>query len=301
MRKKSAINYINSQLEEEFLKFSICSYASINKTVPVWWFDISPKKFTDNFYLILDNGTKFLLVFIPKGTFPNPQKNFRIRPDNNLIDIKISSETDDRYLRDIASGGTGVDFSLMIKGEFSYPESLKENASLKKAKSGKKEEQIKVDQIILKKGQTGISYENLFFPYLKGAENIVIQDPYIRLQNQFKNLLEFCVMLANNKDSEKILNLKVISWNTSEFLPQSKLNFEDFSSTIRELGIELKYSFENHHDRFIEADNGWKIILGRGLDIFEKPEGRYYAGEVDQLWRKCKACEVTFLRKKEKH
>lgn len=220
-----------------------------------------------------------------------------MRQDNNLIDIKISSETDDRYLQDIASGGTGVDFSSMIKDEFSYPESLNENASLKNVKSRKKDEQIKVDQIILMKGQTGISYENLFSPYLKSAQNIVIQDPYIRLQNQFKNLLEFCVMLAKNKESEKILNLKVVSWNTKEFLPQSKQNFEEISASVREIGIELNYCFENHHDRFIEADNGWKILMGRGLDIFDKPEGRFDAGEVDQLWRKCKACEITFFRK----
>ncbi|MEZ5055513.1 MAG: MIT C-terminal domain-containing protein [Saprospiraceae bacterium] len=38
------------------------------------------------------------------------------------------------------------------------------------------------------------------------------------------------------------------------------------------LGIILfSYEFnENIHDRSINLDNGWKIILGRGLDIFSK-------------------------------
>ena len=44
------------------------------------------------------------------------------------------------------------------------------------------------------------------------------------------------------------------------------------------------------------ADNGWKITLGRGLDIFEKVEGRFNVAGIDQTKRKCKACEITYLR-----
>jgi ATP-dependent Lon protease len=53
---------------------------------------------------------------------------------------------------------------------------------------------------------------------------------------------------------------------------------------------------ENHHDRFIAADNGWKITLGRGLDIFEKIEGRFNVADMDQTKRKCKSCEMTYLK-----
>lgn len=53
---------------------------------------------------------------------------------------------------------------------------------------------------------------------------------------------------------------------------------------------------EQHHDKFIAADNGWKITLGRGLDIFEKIEGRFNVADYDQTRRKCKSCEMTFLK-----
>ena len=46
----------------------------------------------------------------------------------------------------------------------------------------------------------------------------------------------------------------------------------------------------------IAADNGWKITLGRGLDIFEKVEGRFNVAALDQTKRKCKACELTYVR-----
>jgi ATP-dependent Lon protease len=59
----------------------------------------------------------------------------------------------------------------------------------------------------------------------------------------------------------------------------------------------LTFKFENNHDRFIDANNGWKISLGRGLDIFEKIEGRFNVAALDQTRRKCKSCEITYLKK----
>jgi len=53
---------------------------------------------------------------------------------------------------------------------------------------------------------------------------------------------------------------------------------------------------EQHHYRFIVADNGWKITLGRGLDIFDRIEGRFNIADLDQNIRKCKACELTYLK-----
>lgn len=52
----------------------------------------------------------------------------------------------------------------------------------------------------------------------------------------------------------------------------------------------------NQHDRFIQADSGWKIILGRGLDIFLKPEGKFNVADLYQEKRKCRACEITYLK-----
>jgi ATP-dependent Lon protease len=155
---------------------------------------------------------------------------------------------------------------------------------------------LKPHQIILKDNQTGISYKKLFANYLKGAENITIQDPYIRMYYQFKNLLEFCIMLGNNKDPEDQINLEVVTWNNEEYLEDSKATFEELAQNVDSIGINLTVRFEHHHDRFIAADNGWKITLGRGLDLFEKIEERFSVADMDQTKRKCKSCEVTYLR-----
>lgn len=151
-------------------------------------------------------------------------------------------------------------------------------------------------QVSLKDNQTGISYQRLFGDYLRGATKIQLQDPYIRMYYQFKNLLEFCLMLNQNKKQEEEIFLHVVSNNTSDHLEDSRLNFEELQESVSDLGIQLTFEFRDIHDRSILADNGWKISLGRGLDIFDRIEGKFSAADLDQTKRKCKACDITFLR-----
>lgn len=151
-------------------------------------------------------------------------------------------------------------------------------------------------QISIKDNQTGVSYNLLFGKYLKGSGKIQLQDPYIRMYYQFKNLLEFCLMLSENKDVDQEIDLHVISNNTPDHLEDSKVNFEDLQESVADLGIHLTYEFSDVHDRSIIADNGWKINLGRGLDIFDRIEGKFSVADLDQTKRKCKACDITFLK-----
>jgi ATP-dependent Lon protease len=219
---------------------------------------------------------------------------------------------DQLYIIDETFKSEPVEFKYTIRatGKEVFPETL-ENLNYKAAVQVKKDSDseetesssttkpvldLKPHQTILKDNQTGISYKNLFGDYLKGAQNITIQDPYIRMPYQFKNLLEFCMMLGNNKALEDEVNLEIVTWNDETFLNDSIGYFEELQESVRDLGINLSYRMENHHDRFIAADNGWKITLGRGLDIFEKIEGRFNVADMDQTKRKCKSCEMTYLK-----
>lgn len=231
-----------------------------------------------------------------------------------LLDFCIEGRKrvkDQLYIIDETFKSEPVEFKYTIKasGKEVYPETLENlnyNAAIQVKKETENEDgtseninpvvNLKPHQTILKDNQTGISYKKLFADYLKGATNITIQDPYIRMPYQFKNLLEFCIMLGNNKDMEDEINLEVVTWNEEEYLQDSMANFEEIRESVLDLGINLTVRYENHHDRFIAADNGWKITLGRGLDIFEKIEGRFNVADLDQTKRKCKACELTYLR-----
>ena len=133
-------------------------------------------------------------------------------------------------------------------------------------------------QTIIKDNQTGVSYKNLFANYLKGASKIILQDPYIRMPYQFKNLLEFCVMISSIKEPDEEIELEIVTWNNEEYLNDSISYLEEIQESVLEIGIHLFYRFENLHDRYITADNTWKITLGRGLDIFEKSETPVFQG-----------------------
>lgn len=162
----------------------------------------------------------------------------------------------------------------------------------------KKEVSLKPGQVIIRDNQEGISYESLFAAYLKGAKKIKLVDPYIRMPHQMKHLLEFCIMLANNKNTDEEIELNVTTWNESdEMLKLSSENLNEIAESVFDMGIKMSFEFNpNQHDRFILADNGWKIVLGRGLDIFLKPEGKFNVADLYQEKRKCRATEITYLR-----
>ncbi|MCG8734770.1 BREX system Lon protease-like protein BrxL, partial [Tenacibaculum finnmarkense] len=218
---------------------------------------------------------------------------------------------DQLYIIDETFRGEPVEFkyTILSNGVDVFPETLEnlnykaeveikdnEEEELLIATKVKKNIVLTTKQEILKDNQTGVSYKSLFGEYLKGARNITIQDPYIRLPYQFKNLVEFCLMLSDNKAPEDEINLEIITWNNEEFIRDSIFNFEEIQENVATIGIHLTYRLEEHHDCFIATDNGWKITLGRGLDIFEKIEGRFNVADIDQTKRRCKSCELTYFK-----
>jgi ATP-dependent Lon protease len=155
---------------------------------------------------------------------------------------------------------------------------------------------LKEKEVILQDNQNGVSYKSLFGDYLRGATDIVLTDPYIRMIHQFKNLMEFCLMLSEIKGEDDEINLHVITWNDLEHTPQSIDNLDELKESLVDMGINLTYEFQDLHDRSIVANNGWKIKPGRGLDIFEKTNGRFDIAEIIQEKRQCRNCEITFVR-----
>ena len=156
---------------------------------------------------------------------------------------------------------------------------------------------LKEGQTIVRDNQSGISYELLFGDYLVGAKEITLTDPYIRLPYQLRNLMEFAKLVAQKKDDMEEVRLHVITNNEEEFLQNSKVVFMQMADSLLSSGITFTYEFSDvKHDRSIVMDNGWKIVLGRGLDIYQKTDGWYDIAEYYQEKRLCKECEVTYLK-----
>lgn len=155
--------------------------------------------------------------------------------------------------------------------------------------------------IVIKENQKGISYENLLAEYLKGATEIHLTDPYIRKFYQMKNLAEFCQMLYRIKPVGEEITLKVFTNPEAGEKQELDSWMIQLEASLEGSGINLSYYFEepvSQHDRYIETDTDWKIILGRGLDIFQPYDWKdaFNLANSIQEERKCKPFEVTYVR-----
>lgn len=221
----------------------------------------------------------------------------RVKDQLYIIDETFKNEPVE-FKYKIRSNGTEVEIETLEVQNFKTAQLAHEEESIKEESKEQKPPlpTLEAKQISLKDNQTGVSYTKLFGDYLRGATKIQLIDPYIRLPYQFKNLLEFCVMLAKIKKPSDEIELEVISWNTEDHMNDSQTNFSEMQESVQDLGINLTYKFEDLHDRSISADNKWKINLGRGLDIFDRTEGRWNVADLDQERRKCKNCDITYFR-----
>ena len=144
-------------------------------------------------------------------------------------------------------------------------------------------------------GDTGYSYETIFGPYLAGAKSIEIEDPYIRLPYQIQNFIRFCEVIV------KLSSIKNIDLLTSydDELQRSEIEqkLNDLKQSLLEIDIVFEFDFnQNIHDREIRLDNGWVIKIGRGLDIYQKPQNWNDIGAYDLSLRKCLETKVDIFK-----
>ncbi|RRD53425.1 BREX system Lon protease-like protein BrxL [Buchananella hordeovulneris] len=146
--------------------------------------------------------------------------------------------------------------------------------------------------------QRGVSYEALLMPYLRGATAITIVDPYIRLPHQGRNLVDLLALLAAAKDPADEMKVTLVTRPESgDFAQQHLLMLKNIHDSAATAGIRLTVSWdETIHDRSIRTDHGWRILLGRGLDIFQKGSGSPYdLGTRHQEFRQVFAFSITYM------
>ena len=152
--------------------------------------------------------------------------------------------------------------------------------------------------------QRGVSFDTLLVPYLRGAAQITITDPYIRQFHQARNLMELIGDLAAAKDAADEVNIKLITSENNDGEEKLRKQLEllvKIKQGAAVGGINFDVSFDDTiHDRSIVTDTGWKILLGRGLDIFQYVTGDAFDLATKlQAYRHLKAFGVTYIRESE--
>lgn len=144
-------------------------------------------------------------------------------------------------------------------------------------------------------GDTGYSYESLLAPYLPGAREAIVEDPYIRLPHQIQNFVRFCEAAVKPGAVRRIRLITGYDGDAPPAEVQDRL--AELQQSLLEMDVVLAVEFNpNLHDREIRLDNGWVIKIGRGIDFYQKPASWYEIGVNDLTLRKCLETKVDIFR-----
>lgn len=156
---------------------------------------------------------------------------------------------------------------------------------------------------VFAENRKGISYDKLFGPYLDGALRIVVTDPYIRYFYQIKNMMEFVEMVIQRKALEDQVAIHLVTGPDDGNVQKQRELLESITEACIGSGVDFTWAFDGSgsaHSRDIVTDTGWKIVLDRGLDIFQAPMRRdgFSLGDRLQEHRMLKGFYVTYVRVK---
>ena len=152
-------------------------------------------------------------------------------------------------------------------------------------------------------GKRGVSFDALLVPYLRGATEITIVDPYVRMFHQARNLMELVEGIARGKDPADEVALKLVTVENQES-PEKVQRQLEFLLQIKKSAGVLGIVFDVElveptaiHDRSITTNTGWKVLLGRGLDIYQRmSDSPFDLATKYQKYREIKGFGITYLR-----
>ena len=155
--------------------------------------------------------------------------------------------------------------------------------------------------LVFAENRKGVSYEKLFGPYIDGASRIIVTDPYIRIFYQIRNMMEFVEMVIRRTPPENLVRIHLVTGPDEGNISRQRELLESITTACTGTGVEFSWAFDTSgtaHARDIVTDTGWKVVLDRGLDIFQPPiktEG-FSLGDRLQEHRMLKNFYVTYVR-----
>ncbi len=146
-------------------------------------------------------------------------------------------------------------------------------------------------------GATGFSYESIFGEYLPGAEEIVVEDPYIRQNHQLINFLRFCETAVRLGKPKRIILITKFDNQFEKEEATGKLSM--IADSLKQFDVILEIKENNTlHDREVRLSTGWIIKIGRGFDFYQRPDDWFQIGANDLDLRPCLETSVDVIRTK---
>lgn len=154
--------------------------------------------------------------------------------------------------------------------------------------------------IVIPENTKGWSYARLFADYLRGAGRVVVRDPYVRKGFQTRNLMEFLALAHSLVGEGDEMAVHLVTQSDDDITSRQDEVLNQMAENFGGSRIAFTWEFDESpgfHARSIVTDTGWKIVLDRGLDLWQKYEGGTYALEqAVQEARLARGGEVTYVR-----
>ncbi|WP_236238646.1 BREX system Lon protease-like protein BrxL [Pseudomonas rhodesiae] len=160
---------------------------------------------------------------------------------------------------------------------------------------------LKEQHLVFQENQRGLSFDKLFGPYLVSAKHIIITDPYLRMFHQLRNLMELLETVSKLQGAGDEVAVHVVTVEDEFNGERQTENLQKIAEACASVGIQFTWAYDTggaRHESDITTDTGWKIALGRGLDVFQRFELNdvfSFANRLQQQ-RQCKEFSVTFVR-----
>lgn len=240
-----------------------------------------------------------------------PEGNAGQEETAELLELAIEGRkrVKDQLLR-IDSTYSRVNFSYSDKAGASFPIATREEQEFPqiyhKVAQNKKSAPDGDDEIhlLVRENQTGLCYDDLFGKYIANAQKIIIGDPGTSLFHQAKNFVDFMEMVVRRRGAGSNVSMHLVTVGDESGAGQQLEFFNRIRTAGLVAGIDFSWEFvppENLPEKHVTTDTGWKILLDRGLDIFQPYEmnDAFDFSNRMQQFRPCKAFEARWLRLKQ--
>lgn len=159
----------------------------------------------------------------------------------------------------------------------------------------------KPGHVVFTENRKGISFDKIFGPWTDGATRIIITDPYIRKFHQARNVMELIEMLIRRKQPEDQIAVHLVTAPDDGNIQEQRECLDGITEACTGTGVDFTWAFDGTgtiHARDITTDTGWKMVLDRGLDIFQPTPRKmngFSLGERMQEHRMIRSFYVTYV------
>ncbi|MDJ1638197.1 BREX system Lon protease-like protein BrxL [Rhizobium rhizogenes] len=159
----------------------------------------------------------------------------------------------------------------------------------------------KPGHVVFTENRKGISFDKIFGPWTDGATRIVITDPYVRKFHQARNVMELIEMLIRRKQPEDQVAVHLVTAPDDGNIQEQRECLDGIAEACTGTGVDFTWAFDGTgtiHARDITTDIGWKMVLDRGLDIFQPTPRKingFSLGERMQEHRMVKSFYITYV------